>query len=198
MIVFTPTGSLNTPLRCLPWETLPWLIWGSYSKSSRNHPWGDSRQMSRLQVIQTLLDNVHMFYFLHVCDVCEGVCVCSCACVCVYVCGYAYTCVCGGQRLTLGVFLDYSPLYFVRQGLAEPRTHQFPVSPPKCWEDEWISMLAWRLWLFCGLWDLNTGPHIYTASALSTRSSSQPVLNFLMFICLYYMLYIICWSVYIM
>lgn len=195
MIVFTPTGSLNTPLRCLPWETLPWLIWGSYSKSSRNHPWGDSRQMSRLQVIQTLLDNVHMFYFLHVCVMCVCLFMCVCMCLCLWVC--IHLCV-WRPKADTGCLSRLLPLYLARQGLAEPRTHRFPVSPPKCWEDEWISMLAWRLWLFCGLWDLNTGPHIYTASALSTRSSSQPVLNFLMFICLYYMLYIICCSVYIM
>lgn len=125
------------------------VIWGSYSKSMSSETPPPPRGW--FQVNEQVAGNPHIIrqfsnvlFFACACDVCE--------CVCVYACGYTYTCVCESQRLTLGVFLHYSSLYLVRQWLTEPRTHRFPVSPPKCWEDEWISMLVWRLWLFCGLW----------------------------------------------
>lgn len=49
------------------------------------------------------------------------VCLCVCLQAHVHICMHA----CGGHRLTLGAFLNYSPLYFSRQGLSLELTHRF-------------------------------------------------------------------------
>jgi hypothetical protein len=53
-----------------------------------------------------------------------------CVCVCVCVNMHLHTRIwCGGQRLTSVIFLSYSPLYFLRQGLS-PNTELFNYARP--------------------------------------------------------------------
>lgn len=51
-----------------------------------------------------------------------------CMCASVYVCLYVCACVCGGSKLTRGVFFNCSPLYLWIQSLPLNRAHSIPAS----------------------------------------------------------------------
>lgn len=100
---------------------------------------------------------------MRVCDVCA--CSHMCGNVCVQVSG----CICGGQMLTLGVFLGYSLRYVLRQGLSlEPRAPQFGWSgQPACSRDSVTAFHGLGLHgVDVGVGDLNSDPYATVASAL--------------------------------
>lgn len=113
-----------------------------------------------------------------------------CVCICVRVQVHMYVHACGGQRLTLGVFLNHSPLYFLGQspslnleltGLARLDGQQVPgiLLPPPLWCWDW-SCTPYT-WLSHGCWKLNSSPHAFVAGTLPTEPSLRPLNFFFMF-----------------
>lgn len=128
------------------------------------------------------------------------VCVCSCVCVCVSMLVGVHTLV-SVWRPKAGTecLSRLLPALFSEAGTRWTQNSSVPYLPSQVLGGRMDFHAGLEFMTSVGSGDLNTGPHIYTASTLPTKSSPQPALNFLMFICLYYViLYIICCYVYIM
>lgn len=105
----------------------------------------------------------HVYAYVCAC-VCSCVCVCTCVLVCAYVCVYPHT---WGQKLIFGVFLHYSPPWFLRQG---PSLTWLTDECPELTDSDklschlhlpssWMTNTHTHIF-YVGSGDSNSGPHV--------------------------------------
>lgn len=110
---------------------------------------------------------------VYVCGVHMQMCVCMFVGICTHLCVQTRSNV---ESLCHSLFTEAEPTSQLNSeitgtiSLACSRDLLAPLS--RCWNYRQVAMLPWHLW---DTGDLNTGPHAWTASTLSTDPSPQPL-----------------------